>query len=216
MEAFKPLIAASDSLLAALIIVTVIQLLWFAGIHGSGVAESVYTPLLLANLAANQAAFAAGETIPHILTTPVLMSFVYVGGAGGTLGLVLLMRRSKAIHAKTIGQMSLIPSIFNINEPVIFGTPIVMNPIFFIPWMLAPIINTFIVWGAFSTGFVHKVVALAPWTVPAPIAASLSTGWSTTAPIIVFITFTVSFFAYIPFFKMYEKQLLAEEFAASK
>ena len=120
------------------------------------------------------------------------------------------MMRSKATHLNVIGKMSIIPGSFNINEPVIFGTPIVMNPNYFIPWMLSPMINTCIVWLAFKTEFVSKFVALPPWTMPAPFGAVIATN-SGTAALLVCVCVLVSMVIFYPFFKVHEKQLLIEE-----
>lgn len=213
MELFMPLVSASDSFLACLLAVTMIQLLWFAGIHGSAVVVTgILAPILLVNLGINQEALTAGTEIPKIFVNPLLDFFVFVGGAGGTWGLVVLMMRSKATHLNVIGKMSIIPGTFNINEPVIFGTPIVMNPNYFIPWMLSPMINTCIVWVAFKTEFVSKIVALPPWTMPAPIGAVIATN-SGTAAILVGVCVLVSMVVFYPFFKIHEKQLLIEEHA---
>jgi len=215
MQLFTPLVMASDSYFAALLAVMLIQLLWFSGIHGGSVVGGIIAPMLLVNLGLNQEALAAGEALPKIFVNPLVDFFVFVGGAGGTFGLVLLMMRSKATQLKTIGKMSFVPGMFNINEPVIFGTPIVMNPIYFIPWIVAPFINTTIVWMAFKTGFVSKIIALPPWTMPAPIGAVISTN-SVTAAIVVLTCLTVSVVVFYPFMRVHEKQLLAEELAQAE
>ncbi|WP_392339308.1 PTS sugar transporter subunit IIC [Moritella marina] len=210
MALFKPLVAASDTFFAFALAILLIQLLWFAGIHGASVVGGIIGPLLLINLGANQEALEAGRELPAIFINPVMDFFVFVGGSGGTLALVCMMARSKSAHLRTIGKMSFIPGCFNINEPVTFGTPIVMNPTFFIPWIAAPLVNACIVWGAFKLDLVSKVVALPPWTMPAPIGAVMSTN-SMFAAVIVATCFTVSGLIFYPFFKAYEKELLAQE-----
>ncbi|GAB2659363.1 PTS sugar transporter subunit IIC [Vibrio panuliri] len=212
MELFKPLVVASDSYIAALLAVMLIQLLWFSGIHGGSVVGGIIAPMLLVNLDLNQAALEAGQALPAIFINPLVDFFVFVGGAGGTFGLVLLMMRSKATQLNTIGKMSFVPGMFNINEPVIFGTPIVMNPIYFIPWVVAPFINTSIVWMAFKTDLVARIIALPPWTMPAPIGAVIATN-SITAAFLVLSSLAVSMVVFYPFLKVHEKQLLAEEAA---
>lgn len=210
MALFKPLVAASDTYFAFALAILLIQLLWFAGIHGASVVLGIIGPLLLINLGANQEALEAGQALPAIFINPAMDFFVFVGGSGGTFALVCMMARSKSVHLRTIGKMSFIPSCFNINEPVTFGTPIVMNPTFFIPWIAAPLVNSAIVWGAFKFDFVSKVVALPPWTMPAPIGAVMSTN-SMFAVVVVAVTLTVSGLIFYPFFKAYEKELLAQE-----
>ncbi|WP_434360915.1 PTS transporter subunit EIIC [Parasalinivibrio latis] len=213
MKLFQPLVMASDTYIACLIAVLLVQLLWFSGIHGGSVVGGIIAPMLLINLGLNQEALAAGEPLPAIFVNPVMDFFVFVGGAGGTWGLVVLMMRSKATQLKAIGKMSIIPGTFNINEPVIFGTPIVMNPVYFIPWLLAPAVNTTIVWMAFKTGFVAKIIAIPPWTMPAPVGAIIATN-SGTAALVVLSSIIVSATIFYPFLKVHEKQLIAEEKAA--
>ncbi|TXY46729.1 PTS sugar transporter subunit IIC [Vibrio mimicus] len=215
MQLFQPLVMASDSYIACLIAVLIVQILWFSGIHGGSVVGGIIGPMLLINLGLNQSALAAGEPLPAIFINPVMDFFIFVGGAGGTWGLVVLMMRSKATQLKTIGKMSIVPGTFNINEPVIFGTPIVMNPIYFIPWLLAPTINTTIVWLAFKTGFVAKIIAIPPWTMPAPIGAIIATN-SGTAALVVLSSVIVSALVFYPFLKIHERQLLKEENALSE
>ncbi|MEF1290382.1 PTS sugar transporter subunit IIC [Vibrio sp. M260118] len=214
MQLFQPLVMASDSYIACLIAVLIVQVLWFSGIHGGSVVGGIIGPMLLINLGLNQDALAAGEPLPAIFINPVMDFFIFVGGAGGTWGLVLMMMRSKATQLKTIGKMSIVPGTFNINEPVIFGTPIVMNSIYFIPWLLAPTINTSIVWLAFKTGFVAKIIAIPPWTMPAPIGAIIATN-SGTAALVVLSSVVVSALVFYPFLKIHERQLLKEEQAAN-
>jgi len=210
MALFSPLVAASDTFFAFILAILLIQLLWFAGIHGASVVLGVIGPLLLVNLGANQEALEAGKELPAIFINPVMDFFVFVGGSGGTLALVCLMARSRSAHLRTIGKMSFIPGLFNINEPVIFGTPIVMNPTFFVPWIVAPLVNASIVWSAFKFDFVSNVIALPPWTMPAPIGAVMSTN-SMFAAVVVVICFVVSGLIYYPFFKTYEKTLIEQE-----
>ncbi len=211
IELFKPLVSVSDSFVACLLAVVLIHLLWFGGIHGSSIViTGVLYPILLINLDANQEALVAGQELPKIFVSPLLDSFVLIGGAGSTWGLVLLMMSSKSAHLKTIGKMSIVPGTFNINEPVIFGAPIVMNPTYFIPWMLSPMVNTCVVWLAFKMDCVSKIIALPPWTMPAPISAVMATN-SGTAAIVVLLCIALSAIIYYPFFKIHEKQLLEEE-----
>ena len=103
------------------------------------------------------------------------------------------------------------PGLFNINEPVIFGTPIVMNPVFFIPFLLAPMVNAVLAWAAMKLDLIGRVMAVVPWTAPAPIGGAWALGWDFRAAILVVVLACVSTIIYFPFFKVYEKQLLAQE-----
>jgi PTS system cellobiose-specific IIC component len=104
-----------------------------------------------------------------------------------------------------------VPSLFNINEPVIFGTPIVMNPVFFIPFLLAPMVNAVIAWSAAKLDLIGRVISVVPWTAPAPIGGPWALGWDFRAAILVVLLVCVSAIIYYPFFKVYEKQLLEQE-----
>jgi len=210
MDTFAPFISASDSLPAVLLIILVVHILWFAGLHGVNVVVAIINPIILSNLAVNQAALQAGEKIPKILAGGFLDAFVYLGGAGATLGLAIAMSRSKTDHLRSIGRLGTIPGLFNINEPIIFGAPIVMNPILFIPFLGVPIINATIAWYAVKTGLVGKIVSLVPWTTPGPIAALLATNFSVGALILSVGLVTLSYFIYTPFVRVYEKSLELE------
>ena len=119
--------------------------------------------------------------------------------------------RSRSAHLRSIGRLSVVPSIFNINEPVIFGTPIVMNPVFFIPFLLAPMVNAVLAWAAMKLDLIGRVISVVPWTAPAPVGAAWALGWDYRAAILVVLLALVSAVIYFPFFKVYEKQLLAQE-----
>ncbi|MGB2079959.1 MAG: PTS transporter subunit EIIC, partial [Vibrio sp.] len=136
-------------------------------------------------------------------------------GSGATLGLVILFMRSRAVHLKTIGKLSIVPSVFNINEPVIFGTPIIMNPTFFIPFVGAPLVNAVIAYLCLKADLVGRIVSAVPWTAPAPIGAAWSAGWMLNGALLSIALILLSTLIYYPFFKVYEKQLLAQEDAQS-
>lgn len=219
MEIFKPLISASDSLAAFLLVSFIAQVLWWAGVHGSAITGGIIAPFVLSNLVANQDALARGvegTKLPAIFAQPLLDFFIMFGGSGATMALVLLFLRSRAIHLRTIGKMSLIPGIFNINEPVSFGTPIVMNPTYFIPWILAPQLCGIFTWCMFKFELVHRIIAIPPWTAPAPIGAMWATNWSVMALVTVMINLCIAYVVYYPFFKMHEKELLEQEAANAK
>ncbi|EGU32480.1 PTS system, cellobiose-specific IIC component [Vibrio ichthyoenteri ATCC 700023] len=211
LEAFKPLVSASNSLPAIIGALLLCQLLWFAGIHGAAIVVGLLSPIFLTNIGANTEAFIAGEPIPNIFTQPFWDFYIFLGGSGATFALVLLMAFSRSAHLKSIGRMSVVPGFFQINEPVIFGTPLVLNPTLFLPFLLVPVINATIAYFAVHAGFVGMGVATTPWTTPAIIGASWGSGW-TFAPVLLVIGLMIlDIFLYLPFFKMFEKQVLAEE-----
>ena len=211
MSFFVPLVSASDSYLAMVFVVVLIHLLWFAGIHGASIVSGILAPFWLANITANQAAFTAGLALPAIYTTPFHAFYIVLGGSGATLLLPFLYMRSKAVHLKTIGKMSAAPGLFNINEPIIFGTPIVMNPIFFIPFVLGPVVNATIAYFAVKSGLVAATVSLVPWTTPGPFGAAWAANWALSPAILCILLAVNAVIMYYPFVKAYEKTLLEQE-----
>ncbi len=213
MALVEPLVAASDTLPALLLAVLVCQILWFAGIHGALIVTGIMNPFWMANLSVNQAAMAAGEAIPHIFVQGFWDHYLLIGGVGSTLPLAFLLLRSKAIHLRTIGKMGVVPGVFNINEPILFGAPIIMNPIFFLPFIFVPMINATLAYFALDFGLVERVVSLTPWTTPGPIGASWAANWAFSPVILCFICMAMAVVMYTPFLKAYEKQLLEQEAA---
>lgn len=211
MALFQPLISAADSLPAILLAVLICHLLWFAGIHGSAIVSGMLQAFWLTNLGLNQTDLAAGLPLTHIMTEAFWNFLIVIGGSGATFGLVLLLLRSKSVHLRAMGKLSLVPSMFNINEPVIFGTPIVMNPTFFIPFILSPMINAVVAYTAVTTNLLPHMISLVPWTSPAPIGAAWAMGWDFRVTVLVLLLMALSALIYYPFFKVYEKQLLAQE-----
>jgi PTS system cellobiose-specific IIC component len=211
MAIFKPLISAADSLPAILLATLLAHVLWFAGIHGAAIVGGILQPFYLVNLGLNQSALAAGQPLPHVFIEAFWSFFITLGGSGATLGLVLLYLRSKSVHLRTIGRLGFVPAIFNINEPVIFGSPMVMNPILFFPFVVCPMINATIAYVCATTGLIGKVISLVPWTAPAPIGAAWGAGWQMSNGLLVIALIALDLVIYLPFFKVYEKQLLAQE-----
>lgn len=216
MAMFKPLISASNTLPAIIGALLVCQLLWFAGIHGAAIVVGLLSPIFLTNISANIDAFVAGQPIPNVFTQPFWDFYIFIGGSGATLALVMLMSFSRSAHLKSIGRMSAVPGFFQINEPVIFGSPVVMNPILFIPFVFAPIVNATIAYFAVQLGFVGMGVATTPWTTPALIGASWGSGWTFSPVLLVIGLLILDLFIYLPFFKMFEKQVMEQELPMSK
>lgn len=211
MSLVKPLVSASDSLPAILISLFICQILWFAGIHGALIVTGIMNPFWMANLADNQAALAAGQILPHIYLQGFWDHYLLIGGVGSTLPLAFLLLRSRAIHLRSIGKMGVVPGLFNINEPILFGAPIVMNPVFFLPFVLVPMINATLAYIATSVGLVARVVSLTPWTSPAPLGASWAANWAFSPVVMCLICMVTSALMYYPFLKAYERTLLKQE-----
>lgn len=210
MKIFSPLLHVSDSLPSIILIILVIHILWFAGLHGTNIVDAIVKTITLSNLAINQAALQAGEPVTKIFSGGFLDSFVFMGGVGTTLGLALAMMQSKNEHIKSIGKLSVVPAFFNINEPIMFGAPIVMNPILLIPFIGLPIFNAIVAWTLTKFNIIGHIVSLVPWTTPGPIAAFLATNLNVTAMIVSIILIIFSYFVYIPFLRAYEKLLEKE------
>ncbi|MGL5100591.1 MAG: PTS sugar transporter subunit IIC, partial [Fusobacteriaceae bacterium] len=209
---FEPLKAVVDTPVGAVVIVMLITMLWTAGIHGVSVIGAMARPIWLEMLTANADALQAGDKVlPYITPEPFFQWFIWVGGAGGTLGLVALMLFSKSKYLKDLGRATIIPAIFNINEPIIFGLPIMLNPFFTIPFILGPVLATIVSYAVMSMELVSRPAILAPWTFPAPIGAYLATGGDWRA--IVLSTFNIVLMGavYYPFFKAYDKKMTAQE-----
>ncbi|MBG9979592.1 PTS sugar transporter subunit IIC [Facklamia sp. DSM 111018] len=206
-----PLVSASDSLVSVLLLTFLNSFFWVFGIHGASIVGSLARPIWLMLFDGNTEALAAGATIPHVAAEPFYQWFIYIGGAGATIGLALALLITKSEYGKTLGKTTIIPAIFNINEPLIFGAPIVLNPVLMIPFIVAPIVNALIAWFATSMGLINRVVALPAWTLPGPIGAFLATGADWRAAVLSIILILLSTAIYYPFVKLYDKKLLLEE-----
>ena len=207
----SPLISASDTLPSVMLIVFLDTFFWIFGIHGSSIVGTVARPLWLVLIDQNAQAFAAGEAIPNIAAEPFYQWFIYIGGSGATIGLVLLLLfRSKSTYGKTLGKTAIIPAIFNINEPVIFGAPIVLNPVLMIPFVFVPMILSILAWVATNLGLIGRVITVAPWTLPGPIGAFFATG-DIRASIFNILMIILAVIMYYPFFKIYDNKLYKEE-----
>jgi len=176
LSVFAPVKAvAGNSILGVIIPILLITLLWAAGIHGVSIIGSLLRPVWLVLLDENAVALAANAPMPNIVPEQFFQWFVWIGGAGATIGLCILMLFSKSEYLKRVGRFSIIPGIFNINEPMIFGVPMVMNPLLAIPFILGPIVAGIISYAAVASGIVGRFAINAPWTLPAPIGAYLAT-----------------------------------------
>lgn len=216
MSLVKPLVAASDTLPAILLSVLVCQVLWFAGIHGALIVTGIMNPFWMANLSANQAALAAGTVLPHVYLQGFWDHYLLIGGVGSTLPLAFLLLRSRATHLRTIGKMGIVPSFFNINEPILFGAPIIMNPMMFIPFVCVPMVNAVLAYGATRLGWLSQVVSLTPWTTPAPIGASWAANWTLSPVVMCLICMVMSAVIYLPFLRAYERSLMKTEVEKAK
>lgn len=211
-QIFRPLVLASDSMAAVLISVFICQLLWFVGIHGSIIVTGIMNPFWMANLLMNQQAMEAGVSVlPHIYTASFWDFFLLIGGVGSTLPLVYMALKSRSSQLNSVGKVALIPSLFNINEPILFGFPIIMNPVFIVPFVCVPLINAVIAWYLTSMGILDRIVMMLPWTVPAPIGAAWVANGSIVNALMVLFALINSYFLYLPFFLAHEKIVLEQQ-----
>ena len=204
-----PLVGLADTLGSAIVVAFLIHFLWFFGLHGTNILAPILNAVYLPAINDNIAAFKAGEAIPHIVTTPFFDAFVHLGGAGTTIGLIIAIyiasrRKKKRSEMQDVANLSIAPGIFNINEPMIFGIPLVLNPIFFIPFILIPVVLTIISYFAISIGLVPRTIAMMPWTTPPIIGGFLVTG-SIRGALLALVNLIISVVIYLPFVLVAEK-----------
>ena len=206
-----PLLKLGNTLPAMVIAYIFLHLFWFFGVNGGSVVAAVFNPILQTLSAENLAAYQAGAPIPNIICQQFQDLFATFGGCGSALSLMiamLLFCRSKRI--RELGKLSLVPGLFGINEPIVFGLPIVLNPMILIPFMLVPTINIVISYICMSIGLVPLCSGVAiPWTMPVVLSGFLSTGWQ--GAVLQLVLLVLGIFVYMPFIKMMDKQYLADE-----
>lgn len=216
-----PLQGMTDSIGGALLMCFLTPFLWFFGVHGSTIVGGIMTGILQANSLENQALIDKGIELTvanggHIVTMQFFDQFINVTGAGLTIGLVIymfFMARSKQM--KTLGRLELVPALFNINEPILFGLPIVMNPVLAFPFIAMPVISCILQYVALYTGLCPLYGATqVPWTCPPIISGFLIGGWRTA--LLQLVIFIISFFVYLPFAKRVDKLNLVKEAEAEK
>jgi len=209
MKILAPAIGGVNTLWGTLLLVLICQVFWLMGIHGTNIIGIIITPVAISNLLENATARTAGQALPQILSDPFWM-FITIGGSGATFGLVLLYLRSKSKQLKMVGKISIGPAFFNIGEPLIFGSPLVMNPVMAIPFIVAPLVNVTITYLCMKTNLVGRGFAAVPWTTPSVIAGGLST-MDIKAALLVIVLIAIDIVIYLPFFKVFEKIKIEEE-----
>lgn len=204
-----PLQGLTGSLPGAIGIAFFISFLWWFGVHGQSVVNGVVTALLLSNLASNKILLEAGNLSldkgAHIVTQQFLDSFLLMSGSGITFGIVVAMLFwAKSKQYKALGKVAFLPAIFNVNEPVTFGFPIVMNPLMFLPFVLVPILAALIVYGSIVIGFMQPFSGVTlPWSTPAIISGFMVAGWQ--GAVVQILILLVSVVVYYPFFRVQDK-----------
>ena len=210
MNVLAPAISSMDSLPAVMIIIFITQILWVFGLHGAAITSSVWAPFAIANASANAAAVAASQAPTHVFTFGFYYGFLQVSGSGMTLGLVILMMMSKAKSLKSIGRLGVVPSLFGVNEPIIFGVPLIMNPFMMIPFVVGPVIIAGLNYLAMSSGLVGLPLWESPGFLPPGFQAFLLTlDWKAAVMAVLNVVLMTVF--YYPFFKMMEANELKKE-----
>ncbi|AGX41998.1 PTS cellobiose transporter subunit IIC [Clostridium saccharobutylicum] len=196
----------ANSWIGLLVIYFLIHALWIVGIHGANIISSFLTPIVLSNMALNM----QGANIPF--AGEFQNSFVIMGGSGATLGLTIFVAfLAKSEQLKVLGRAGLVPSIFNINEPMIFGLPIIYNPYLAIPFFLAPMVCASTAYWAITLHVVNPIIAQVPWPSPIGIGAFIGTAGDFRAILLALINGVLAFLIYFPFIKMYDAKLVNEE-----
>ncbi|MBR4471401.1 MAG: PTS sugar transporter subunit IIC [Erysipelotrichaceae bacterium] len=209
----EPLLSATNSIWGGALLVILVMSFWWFGIHDSAITGPMGAFWATA-LAANISAYSAGTAttaLPYIITEPFWWFFIMIGGSGATFGLVfVLLFLCKSKQFKTVGKLGLIPAFFNINEPVIFGVPLMMNPVMFVPFVGVPLLNCIVTYLAMASGIVAKTVSYPGWNMFCPIAALIATV-DFKALLLVLILIVLDALFYLPFIKVLDKQKVAEE-----
>ena len=207
-----PLFSAADGYLGITIIFGAFAFFWFVGIHGPSIVEPAIAAITYANAEVNLNLIQQGMHADKILTSGTQMFIVTMGGTGATLVVpFMFMWLTKSKRNRAIGRASVVPTFFGVNEPILFGAPIVLNPIFFIPFIFAPIANVWIFKFFVDTLGMNSFTSNLPWTTPGPLGIVLGTNFQVLSFILAGLLVVVDTIIYYPFVKVYDEQILEEE-----
>ena len=206
-----PLTALGSTLPATIVVLIIEGVLWSFGLHGANIVGSVMQPIWLTLTAENAAAVATGQVIPNIVNYQFYSNFVKVGGSGATFGLcLLLLFAAKSKQFRALGKLSIGPEIFTINESIIFGMPIVLNPIMIVPFLLTPLVLSIVAYFSMSTGLVPLTNGVnIPWTTPPVISGFLVSGRR--GAVLNIVQIALSAAIYFPFFKIADNLAVKQE-----
>lgn len=208
----QPLFTAADGYLGICIIWGAMAMFWFVGVHGPSIVEPAIAAIIYANVDANLALFKAGHQAANVLTVGLGNFVGTMGGTGATLVVpFLFMLFAKSKQLKAVGKTTFIPVCFAVNEPLLFATPIVLNPYFFVPFLLAPMVNVSLFKFFVDVLKMNSFIYVLPWATPAPIGLILGTGISFLAVLLAVLLIVVDGIIYLPFVKAYDASLLEEE-----
>jgi PTS system cellobiose-specific IIC component len=199
----QPLGRLGDTYTALLLITIAETLLWTFGIHGPATLAAIVTPVYLTLQLQNTEAFSHHQPLPHIVVVSLFL-FVFPGGAGATLPVAALLSFSKVERLRKIGRLTIVPAIFNINEPLVFGLPLVLNPFLALPFTIVPIVLATISYFAIAHGFVARPALYVPSSVPS-FASTYFATLDIRAVMLVALNIVVATFIYLPFVRAYER-----------
>lgn len=212
IQVLSPLFQASDSYLGLALIAGAMAFFWFCGVQGPSIVQPAVVPIMIANTAANLQQYQAGQHVSHVLAMNTMDYVMNFGGTGSTLVVAFIMLfAARSAQLKAVGKAAFVPGTFSVNEPVLFGMPIIMNPMFFIPFLATPIVNVCLFKFFVSVLGMNSMMYTMPWTVPAPIGILISTGFAPLAFAFVLLTLVLDVAIYFPFIRVYDSTLLAEE-----
>ena len=212
LKLFEPLFTAADGYVGITIIFGAYALFWFVGIHGPSIVEPAIAAITYANIETNFQLLQAGQHADKILTSGTQMFIVTMGGTGATLVVpFMFMWLTKSKRNKAIGRASVVPTFFGVNEPILFGAPLVLNPVFFVPFILAPIANVWIFKFFVDTLKMNSFSVNLPWTTPGPLGIVMGTNFAPLSFVLAILLVVVDVLIYYPFLKVYDEQILAEE-----
>ena len=207
-----PLFSAADGYLGITLIFGAYAFFWFVGIHGPSIVEPAIAAITYANIDTNLHLIQAGQHADKVITSGTQMFIVTMGGTGATLIVpFLFMWICKSERNRAIGRASVVPTFFGVNEPILFGAPIVLNPIFFVPFIFAPIVNVWIFKFFVDTLNMNSFSTNLPWVTPGPLGIVLGTNFQVLAFILAGLLIVVDTIIYYPFVKVYDEQILEEE-----
>ncbi len=210
---FKPLVFALNTLPGILVYAFLVTLLWSVGINGDNAMDAIVAPIFLQYLAANVEAATQGQPLPYVTAYGFFTTFVNVGGTGATIALALIMLNSKEPGFRKVSRLSLPTQIFQINEPIFFGFPIVLNPVFMVPYVLNALILTAGSYLLMDWGIIRKPFVNVPWTTPPVIGHYLVSGGDWKAAVWGVASIVIAMAVYFPFAKAAERQRLKAEAA---
>jgi len=211
MQIFSPLVFALNTLPGILVFTFAVTMLWSVGVNGDVTMAGIGDPIILMYLSANIAALSDGQVLPYITASGFSSAFVQIGGTGATIGLAIVLLNSREPGLRKVSRMSAVPSLFNINEPIFFGIPIVLNPLLMIPYVFSALFLTASTYLLMYYNIIGRPVVMIPWTTPPILAQYLVTGGDWRAAVWGGLSILLCTIIYFPFAKIFEKQRLNAE-----